>query len=143
MSSLQAEAVNAEERFRQAFERLKAGQTELLPRGAPVTQNNVAREAGCDPSALKKSRYPTLVGQIQGFLQLQAPEDAATAKAPKQKAVKRATEVRLADALRQRDMAQSVLVSANLRIVELVEEVLSLRRRLEAYEPPPVKLGRR
>ena len=50
----------AELDFSAAFERLKYGNTLILPPGSPVSQNNVAREAGRDPSALRKSRYPRL-----------------------------------------------------------------------------------
>jgi hypothetical protein len=39
-----------------------------LPKGAPVTQNNVARESGREPSALKKKRYPELVLEIQRWV---------------------------------------------------------------------------
>jgi uncharacterized protein YheU (UPF0270 family) len=55
----------------------------------------------------------------------------------------RTLEQRLADAVRQRDKAQSVLVSANLRITELTDEVNSLQRRLDELQPPPTKLGLR
>lgn len=56
----------AELDFSASFERLKYGNTLILPPGSPVSQNNVAREAGRDPSALRKSRYPKLVADIQG-----------------------------------------------------------------------------
>lgn len=54
--------------FSQAFERLKSGAPVNVPEGTPVSQNNVAREAGRDPSALKKSRHPQLIQDIQNFL---------------------------------------------------------------------------
>jgi chromosome segregation ATPase len=145
MSSLQpAEAVGAEARFRQAFERLKDGNPRVVVPGTPVTQNNVAREASCDPSALKKARFPELVREIQAYVELHNAEDQSAArKAKKQKAAKRSLEERLEDALRQRDQVQSVLASANVRIVELTDEVRSLQRRLDELQPPPTKLGRR
>lgn len=46
---------NAEANFREAVERLKVDAGKLLPMGTPVSQNNVAKEAGCDPTALKKA----------------------------------------------------------------------------------------
>lgn len=58
----------AEADFRCAFNRLKAGEPINVPVGTPVTQNNVAREAGRDPSALKKARYPQLIKDIQDFI---------------------------------------------------------------------------
>ena len=100
------ETLSAEARYRQALERLKAGSPTVLPQGTPVTQNNVAREANCDPSALKKARFPALIREIQAY-------------------------------------AQSVLLSANRRILELSSEVQSLTLRLDELQPPPTKLGGR
>lgn len=57
--------LSAEERFRQAFYRLCADKPLRLPKGSAVSQNNVAKEAGTGPSALKKKRYPSLCSQIQ------------------------------------------------------------------------------
>lgn len=139
-----ADTLNAEARFRQALERLKAGQPRVLPAGTPVSQNNVAREAGCDPTALKKARFPILVSQIQAYVELHnVEEDSAARKVKRQKAAKRSLEQRLEDAERQRDQAQSILASANLRIVELTAEVQGLRRTLDELQPAPTKLGRR
>ena len=56
---------NAEQLYRDAFLRLKQGKPLRLKKGAPVTQNNVAKEAGRDPSALKKSRFPELIREIK------------------------------------------------------------------------------
>lgn len=53
-----AEYLTAEQRFRLAFERLKANKPNVLNPGSVVSQNNVAREAKCDPSALRKSESP-------------------------------------------------------------------------------------
>ena len=44
---------SAADQYRDAFERLKLNRPQLLPKGTPVTQNNVAKEAGSDPSALR------------------------------------------------------------------------------------------
>ena len=59
----------AEIRFLEAFERLKSNNPEILPKGTPVTQNNVAKEAGVNPSALRSSRYPELAQQIQNWIE--------------------------------------------------------------------------
>ena len=134
MSSHQeAKPVSAEARFRQAFERLK---------GTSVTQNNVAREASCDPSALKKARFPQLVREIQAYIELHNPEEQSQArKAARRTAAKRSDKVRLADAISQRDRAQSILLSAEMRIMDLWQEVQALRARLEDLQPPPIELG--
>ena len=137
----QSPELSAEDRFRQAFERLKAGDPKVLPRGTPVTQNNVAREAGTDPSALKKARFPALVREIQAYIELHPEGDrAAGQEAKRQRAANRSTKVRLEDALRQRDRAQSILASANRRIVELAEEVQLLQHELDGLRPKPTHL---
>ena len=144
MPSEPSEPQSAESRFRQAFERLKNGRPKVLPKGTPVSQNNVAQEAGRDSTALKKRRFPKLVEEIQDYLREQEKNEAsATADKVDQKRAKRTAEERLKDAIRQRDQAQSILVSANMRIVELTEEVRSLQRRLDEIQPPPTHLGRR
>jgi chromosome segregation ATPase len=144
MSSQQpVEAQSAEVRFRQAFERLKSGQPKVVETGAAVTQNNVAREAGCDPSALKKARFPALIREIQAYVELHKGEGhLAAQKAKRRRVAKRSLEERLEDAIRQRDQAQSILASANLRIVELTEEVQNLQRKVDELQPPPTNLGR-
>lgn len=135
------ESTSAEMRFRQAFVRLKDGKPIILPIGTPVSQNNVAREAGLDPSALKKARFPALVREIQAYVELNNPKEKES-RSSKMRVFKRADKARLADALRQRDMVQSVLSTANLRIIELTEEVNSLQRRLDDLMPPPSKIGK-
>lgn len=135
MLSQSVETVSAEDRFRQAFERLKAGEPKLLKLGTPVTQNNVAREAGCDPSALKKARFPGLVRQIQAHIKLHHDDSSVTSKKTKSRAANRSMQERLDDAMRQRDQAQSILASANMRIIELSEEVQSLQRQLDEIRP--------
>src|ERR1700730_8529773 len=64
----------AETAFREAFERLKRNRPETLVKNSVVSQNNGAKEAGCDPSALRKSRYPTLVAEIQLWLETNRPQ---------------------------------------------------------------------
>ena len=65
---------SATDRYRDAFERLKLNRPHLLPKGTPVTQNNVAKEAGSDPSALKKSRFPSLIAEIKAYVEQHAEE---------------------------------------------------------------------
>lgn len=135
--------VSAEQRFRQAFERLKVDEPKVLPKGTPVSQNNVAKEAGCDPSALRKARFPSLVREIQAYVELHKDD-----RPSKRQAVLKAREARrdlkdkLAEVECQRDVAQSRLASANRRIVELTMEVKLLRLRLDELQPPPTQLRR-
>ena len=137
MPSQIVQAPSAEDRFRQAFERLKVDEPKLLKSGTPVTQNNVAREASCDPSALKKARFPVLIRQIQAYIELHQNDHHFTGKNSKKRAANRTTQKRLEDAIRQRDQAQSILASANIRIIELSEEVQSLLRQLDEIRPLP------
>lgn len=124
MSSLKPEPLTAEGRFRLAFERLKANNPTVLPHNTEVTQNNVAREAERDPSALKKERFPVLVGEIQAYVLLHEDEDKAKReKALKKKRANRTLAEQLSDTIQQRDAAQSMLTSATERIVELSEQV--------------------
>lgn len=145
MSSQPVKVSSAEARFREALQRLISGKTKVLPPGSAVSQNNVAREADCDPSALRKSRFPALVREIQAYVELHQGDELLTTQlvAKRKRAANRSTREHLADAERQRDMAQSLLASANLRIVELTHEVQSLQMRLDELQPPPTKLGRR
>lgn len=136
----QTETLSAEQRFRRAFERLKAGEPKLLDPGTPITQNNVAREAGCDPSALKKARFPALIREIQAYIELHPGESRSEPKGKKQRAVNRSMQERMEDAIRQRDQVQSILASANIRIIELAELAESLQRQLDELRPPPTRV---
>ncbi|WP_241107346.1 hypothetical protein ACP9OK_20195 [Pseudomonas sp. B11] len=143
MSSTPVESLSAEQRFRQAFERLKAGHPRVLEHGKPVTQNNVAREAGCDPSALRKARFPALIREIQAYLELhQEPIPSKRQTALKQRRAKRSVADRLKDACLQRDAAQSLLTSAHRRIIELSEQVQSLQHQLDEVLTKPTRISR-
>lgn len=142
MSSEKIE-LTAEQRFRQAFERLKANAPKVLKVGTPVSQNNVAKEAGCDPSALRKSRFPTLVREIQAYLEINRDETPSKRQtALKERASKQKQRDQLSDVVRQRDAAVSQLANANRRVIELSEEVRMLRLRLDELQPPPTPLRR-
>ena len=132
----QPETESAEQRFRQAFERLKAGKPKVMPSGTLPSQNNVAREAGCDPTALKKSRFPVLIREIQAHNDLhQEDVESAAQKAKKRKTANRSAQQRLENAIRQRDEAASKLISASRRIMELTEENRHLQRKLDELQP--------
>ena len=132
----------AEQRFREAFERLKLGVPQLLPQGSPVSQNNVAKEAGCDPSALRKARFPLLVMEIQEWIEAHKEEQIASKrqKLLKQRRMNRDTRETIADLKRQRDIAAGLLADANLWIVELTEQVLEMRARLDLLQPSAMVL---
>lgn len=117
----------AEMQFYDAFERLKRGRPMKLPLGAPISQNNVAKEAGRDPSALRKSRYPGLVRTIQKWIEdngtrpNKKASGASLLKGARDK--NRELKVRIQELAQQRDRAMARLVIAE-------EAVLDLHRKL-------------
>ena len=127
----------AEIRFIEAFERLKVGKPELLPKGTPVTQNNVAKEAGVNPSALRRSRYPDLDDKIQSWIDenkdnssQQSTRQKSLAKTAKNRSLKQ----QLDDIKMQNDIALSKLMEAERMIIELTLENQRLKSRLPAIE---------
>lgn len=130
--------LTAEQRFRQAFERLKVDRPEVLVPGTSVSQNNVAKEAGCDPSALRKSRFPSLIREIQAYVEIHVDERPSKRQlAIKQRKARREQSDHLKDVIAQRDFAQSQLASAIRRIVELNDELRHARLQLDELRPPP------
>lgn len=124
---------HAEKAFRDAFERLKLGKPDLLTKGTPVSQNNVAKEAGCDPSALKKSRYPSLIAEIQRWIEEHGENKPSSPRQTvlKQRSANRSLREKI-DALKsQRDHALTLLGEADARILDLTME----NARLQALRP--------
>ncbi len=118
---MQSKAKTAEQEFREAFERLKSNQPERLDRGSAVTQNNVAREAGCDPSALKKDRYPLLVTEIQAYKTMERDSSARSRKGNDNRT--KSCQDRLNACKKQRDELMSVIEAQRDHIAHLTEEV--------------------
>ena len=124
----------AEIAFRDAFERLKRGKPSLLPPGAPVSQNNVAKEAGRDPSALRKSRYPRLIRAIQKWIEdngnapRKRSSSASLIKGARDK--NRELRARLEELTQQRDNAMARLVIAEECILELNHRVQEYKARV-------------
>jgi len=128
----------AEHEFRDAFDRLKRDRPQNLSKGTPVSQNNVAKEAGCDPSALRKSRYPSLIEEIQRWIQSRAPE---VSPSPRQTVLaqrkrNRTLKQRINDLKAQRDSLASLLVEADAKILELTLENARLQSRNANPLPP-------
>lgn len=127
----------AEVNFREAFERLKAGVPKVLPAGTLVSQNNVAKEAGCDPSALRKARFPDLVEEIQAYLAANSQERPSSERQRLLKArqLSRSKSETIANLKAQRDDAVSRLVEADEVIGSLSRRVRDLEARLEDMQP--------
>lgn len=131
--------MSAEARFIDAFIRLRDGKTIILPLGSLVTQNNVAREAGCDPSALRKSRFPKLIREIQAYLEIENSKlNSERASIAKKKRDVADLKGKIQSLRQERDHAQSQLLSAQHFALELLEENASLRLRLDALKPPHI-----
>lgn len=112
-----------ERMYWEAFDRLKSSSPIRLPAGSEVTQNNVAREAGNDPSALKKKRYARLVASIQQWLKDHPSEVARTNERLSRANAKIDALNRKIELLtRQRDAALSQLLSAESQLVSLLSE---------------------
>lgn len=115
---------SAEQAFREAFIRLIENRPERLPLGARVSQNSVALEAGRDPSALKKGRYPTLIAEIQNWVrdrhQTSAAQGIRLGHSQSKKTRSQTEEIE--DLKRQRDKLTSKLLEASATIVELAAE---------------------
>ena len=140
---MQSEPESAEQRFRAAFERLRADKPQVLPHGTPVSQNNVAKEAGTDPTALKKQRYPALIREIQAYVEI-ADQERTIQKERRSRQRRRREDLKVTvKKLReQRDHAQSQLASAHRAVLELLQENAILKARIEALLPPPTPLRR-
>ena len=136
MSSNEAK-LSANQRFAAAFERLKLGTSTLLPRGTLVSQNNVAKEAGCDPSALKKNRFPSLIAEIQHYVETHKADvpDSKRQLMLKKRRRNRDTKEMIYDLKRQRDISAGLIADANLLIVDMSEEISDLRRKLDELMP--------
>ncbi|MDU8543705.1 hypothetical protein [Pseudomonas syringae group sp. J248-6] len=125
---------SAADQYRDAFERLKLNRPQLLPKGTPVTQNNVAKEAGSDPSALKKSRFPSLITEIKTYVEQHVEERLPSLNQvnllARQKS--RALRDRIEQVARQRDQLASLLSEADAKIIELYDRIAELERQLPA-----------
>ncbi|CAI8924664.1 BHLH domain-containing protein [Pseudomonas sp. IT-P258] len=138
MSSVN-ENLSAEQRFRQAFERLKADSPKILMPGTPVSQNNVAKEAACDPSALRKSRFPSLVREIKVYVDINKRKTISKRRDQLRKRTLRSDLKKRLDVVKaQRDFAQSQLISAQQRVMELASELFEIKEYLATLKPVPL-----
>ena len=126
----------AEANFRAAFERLKISAPKILPRGAQVSQNNVAKEAGCDPSAPRKSRFPSLVAEIQNYVPAHGGDspESERQKLLKQRQRSRTARETIADLKKQRDVAAGLLVEANAQIAILTRRLAYAEARINGLQ---------
>lgn len=115
----------AEQAFREAFERLKQNKPTVLPQDSQVTQNNIAREADRDPSALKKDRYPLLVLEIQAYIKSQSEQMQAKKQNTDNRT--RSDKRQMADCKKQREKLASIVEAQALYIEELLDQIEQLK----------------
>jgi hypothetical protein len=115
----------AEQEFRAAFQRLCDGRPQRIDKVAKVTQNNVAREAGRDPSALRASRYPALAAEIQARSQEQL-----TTRKRKARRAHDTSRSKIAELTAQRDAALSEALSLLAENARLLRQISLLEKRL-------------
>lgn len=130
-------AESAEQRFRNAFDRLKLGVPKVLPKGTPVSQNNVAKEAKRVTTALRKTRFPLLVLEIQEWIEAHKGEESSSERQRLLNKKRRNRNLREinADLTMQRDRAVGLLADADLRIVELTEKLADVQAELDRLKP--------
>jgi len=99
-----------------------------------ISQNNVAKEAGCDPSALKKSRFPSLIADIQRYVTEHSGDLPLSPRQTLQAQRKRNRNLRdrIDEVSKQRDEVTSLLNEANAKILELTDRVAELEAKLPA-----------
>ncbi|RML50833.1 hypothetical protein ALQ93_200018 [Pseudomonas syringae pv. pisi] len=134
--------MSAEQRFRDAFKRLIEGKPVIVSRGCEMSQNNVAREAGLDPSALKKSRFPQLVAELQEWIKNNsAAKPKSSLNTAKARARRRTDRELIKDLKQQRDQAASALLSADLTILQLHKEIQELKSQIPKSHVLPLRGG--
>lgn len=131
---IRSKRISAAEQYRAAFERLKNNKPERLPKGTLVSQNNVAKEAGSDPSALKKTRFPLLIAEIQMYVESYSKEQQPSGRQLNLLARKknRGLRERIDEIKQQRDHLASLLSEADATIIELYDRIAELERQLPA-----------
>jgi hypothetical protein len=119
----------AEQAFRDAFERLKKDEPVRVPKGSVLSQNLIAKEAGTDPTALKKARFPELVSEIQRWVANYSVPKPVSARQTslKQRTKNRTNREQINELKKQRDIVASQLVEADAKILELTQELEKLR----------------
>lgn len=119
----------AEQAFRDAFERLKKDAPIRIAKGLTLSQNLVAKEAGTDPSALKKARFPSLVAEIQRWVaNSEKPAPASKRQSElRQHEKNRSLRDQINDLKIQRDAICSRLLEADAKILELTLELEKFR----------------
>ena len=120
----------AEDAFREAFQRLVSGTPVKLPLGSKVSQNNVAKEAGRSPSALRKERFPELIDEIKFYLANNSAGIESTSELRAKSAVDTSLRARYEELRTRQNYETSRLLSALAELAELKRYVVELEHKL-------------
>lgn len=124
--------------YLEAFRRLVLKTPLNVEVGTLVSQNNVAKEAGKDPSALKLSRFPSVIKKIQTYLELTNELDSKKRiRNAKVKKGKLTAIAKIATLEAQAIETQSKLLSVERRLIEVLQENAELQAKLDELLPPP------
>lgn len=124
MSSIKK--ISAEQLFREAFQRLKNNKPIILSADYTISQNNVAREASRDPTALKIARYPILIDEIKSYITSHPSPPTKTNKRHFDNRSRTITQ-KFDCCKLQRDKLSSIVASQNTYIEELQDEIDRLK----------------
>lgn len=106
--------------FNEALERLIDGNPKILPAGSVVSQNNVAKEAGRTPTALRKERYPELIKKIQNYVH-------SSKKLQSEKKAKSSKKSPLTRAQSKEERIITLEADSTNKVLSLLAEVSELR----------------
>jgi len=115
---------SAEDEYRNAFKRIVDGKTIRIPKGSPPTLANIAREAGRDPSALKKSRYPIFITEVEEYnsassLTMDQAERSLTAQLAAARAENKSLREKCSNLCKERDAAQTKILNLQQALVAM------------------------
>ena len=108
-----------------------------------VSKAETAFREAFDPSALRKSRYPALIAEIQRWLARNRPQAPVSERQtlPSQRKRNRSLNERIEDMKTQRDSLASLLVGADAKILELTLENARLRAQVPSSKVTPIHQG--
>ncbi|MBC3421864.1 MULTISPECIES: hypothetical protein [Pseudomonas] len=114
---------SAEDEYRKAFKRLVEGKALRIDKKSATTLANIAREAGRDPSALKRSRYPTFVSEVEFHNEnvgstLERRDRSLSAQLASARAENKSLRARCLGLSAERDAAQSKVLNLQQVLVE-------------------------
>ncbi|KZY78285.1 hypothetical protein A3740_01035 [Oleiphilus sp. HI0068] len=116
----------AEVLFREAFQRLKENKPINVPGNSKISQNNVAKEAGKHPTALKADRYPLLIMEIQSYIESQKEAAVESRKASDNRS--RTDKQKLKDYKNQVNKMASTIEAMHNHIETLEKELEELKQ---------------